>query len=76
MPEFIMESITSAVVSYIQLSNAGMTTMPDRKNIISLLKRCLNKSTYTFKRFDNFYDRIMESIADRISVNTADYKME
>ena len=76
MPDFIMEGITSAVVSYIQLSNAGMTTMPDRKNIISLLKRCLNKSTYTFKRFDNFYDRIMESIADRISVNTADYKME
>ena len=50
--------------------------MPNYKDMISLLKRCINKSTYQFKRFDKFYDRMMKHISDNVVVNTDDYKME
>ena len=50
--------------------------MSNRKDVISLLKQFINKSTDQFKRFDKFYDRMMKYIADNVVVNTDDYKVE
>ena len=62
MPECVVRGIQSAMVSYIQLSNSRMKTMSNCKDMISLLKQCINKSTYWLKRFDKFYDRMMKYI--------------
>ena len=53
-----------------------MKKMSNRKDMINILKRCISKSTYQFKRFDKFYDRMMKHIADSVDVNSDDYKME
>ena len=76
IPDVLMEALCCAVVSHIQLSNAGMVKMLDRKYMIRQLRQCLKTSMYVFKRMDSFYDRIMESVAHKIRVNTSDYKME
>ena len=76
IPDVLMEALRCAVVSYIQLSNAGMVKMPDRKYVIQQVKVCVKKSGINFKRYDRLYDRIMESIADKISVNNSDFKIE
>ena len=76
IPEEAFKVIKVAMVSHIQLSNAGMNKMPDRKYMIRQLMKCLKTSMYVFKRMDSFYDRIMESVAHKISVNTSEYKME
>ena len=76
LPESIVEALQSAVVSHIQLTNAGMQKMPDRQYMIRQVELCLEKSSYKFKRYDHLYDRIMEAIADKINVNSGDFKME
>ena len=76
IPEEALEALKVAMVSHMQLSNAGMNKMPDRKYMIRQLMKCLKTSMYVFKRMDSFYDRIMESVAHKISVNTSEYKME
>ena len=75
LPESIVEALQSAVVSHIQLTNAGMQKMPDRQYMIRQVELCVEKSSYKFKRYDHLYDRIMESIADKICVNSGDFKM-
>ena len=74
--EPVLLALTSATHSYIQLSNATMTKMSDRKNIIMKIKLCVNKGPFKYTRVDNLYDRIMKRIADKIEVNSDDYKVE
>jgi len=76
IPESFVEAMCCAVVSYIQLYNTGRVKMPDREYIIQQLQFCVKKSVYNLKRYDQSYDRIMESIADKISVNNNDFKMD
>ena len=40
------------------------------------MKLCLDGGAYTYKRYDNFYDRIMRTIYYQIDVSGDDYKME
>jgi len=46
IPEEALDAIKVAMVSYIQLSNAGMNKMPDRKYMIRQLRQCLKTSIY------------------------------
>ena len=54
MPECVVRGIQSTMVSYVQLLNKGMKKMSNCKDMINVLKRCISKSTYQFKRFDKF----------------------
>ena len=76
LPKSILEALRSAIATHIQLSNAGMKKMPDRQYMIKQVELSLEDSVYKFKRYDHLYDRIMEAIADKISVNSGDFKME
>ena len=68
--------MSSAILLYIQLENAGMNKMPDRKYSIHQIKLCLNGGTYTYKRYDHLYDCIMRKISDQVDVSGDYYKME
>ena len=48
IPEEVLEALKSAMVSHIQLSNAGMNKMPDRKHMIRQLQQCMKTSMYVF----------------------------
>ena len=43
IPESILSALDSAVVSYIQFSNAGMKEMPNRPAIVAKMEECLKK---------------------------------
>ena len=60
------------MLSYIKLANSGMNKIPDRKHLIQKMKLCLNGGTYTYKRYDHIYDRIMRTIADQVDVSGDD----
>ena len=64
------------ILSYIQLSNAGMSKMPDRKHLIQQMKLCLNNGAYMYKRYDHLYDHLMRKISDKFHVSGDDYKTE
>jgi len=69
-------ALSSAILFYIQLSNAGISKILDRKRLTQQMKLCLNGGAYAYKRYDHLYDRIMRTIADKVDVNGDDYKME
>ena len=49
LSDSIMEALQSAVVSNIQLSNAGLQKMSDRQCMIRQVQLCLENSDYKFK---------------------------
>ena len=59
-----LSTLDSSVISYIQLSNAGMKVQPNRPGIIRKMELCLQKGGYTFSRGGALYDRMMSRQAD------------
>ena len=72
----IEEALASSMLTFIQLENAAMNKMPDRKTIIEKLRECMAGGNYVYKRIDHLYDRLMLLIADKIVVTSNDFRME
>ena len=72
----IEEALASSMLTFIQLENAAMSKMPDRKTIIGKLRECMAGGNYVYKRIDHLYDRIMLLIAEKIVVTSNDFRME
>ena len=65
-------ALSSAMLSYIQMTNSGMNKMPDRKHLIQQMKLCSNDGAYTYKRHNHLYDRITWKISDQVDVSGDD----
>ena len=72
----IEDAIASAMLTFIQLENAEMNKMPDRKALIAKLRECIAGGNYAYKRIDHLFDRLMKLIADQIVVTSNDFRME
>ena len=72
----IEEALASSMLTFIQLENAAMSKMPDRKTLIRKLRECMAGGNYIYKRIDHLYDRLMLLIADKIVVTSNDFRME
>ena len=70
--ESVEIALSSAILLYIHLENSGMNKIPDRQHLIHKMKLCLNGGAYTYKIYDNLYDRIMRTIADQVNVSGDD----
>ena len=62
--------------NFMNISNASMKVKPYRKDLIARMNKCLNKGGVNFKCFDHYYDRILNMIADEVTVAGGDSKME
>ena len=69
IPERILSALDSAIISYIQLSNAGMKAQPKCQAIITIMQGCLKKGGFIFARGGVVYDKIMSRHADKLVVN-------
>jgi len=69
IPAPILMAIDSAVITFIQLTNAEMKQQPNRPLIIKKLEACLKKGGHNFARGDAIYNKMMDRHADKIQVN-------
>ena len=70
-------ALSTALATYIQLSNAAIKKMPNRRDLIMLLKATFKGTPNTlYTRYDHLFDRIMKSVSNNISVNPGNCKIE
>ena len=69
IPKNILSALDSAVISYIQISNAGMKAQPNRPAIITKMQACLKNGEFVFARGGAIYDKMMTWHADKLVVN-------
>ena len=72
IPERILSALDSAVISYIQLSNAGMKAHHNRPAIITTMQAGLKKGGFVFARGGTIYDKMMTRHADKLVVDDDD----
>ena len=58
------------------LSNVSMKVKPYRKYLIAGITKCLKKGGVDFKRFEHYYDRILNMIADEVTEAGGNSKMD
>ena len=51
-------------------------TKATRQTLIARVEACLTQGGTHFRRFNNYYDKVLRSVSDEISVNTGSSKME
>ena len=68
IPQNIITALDSAVITYIQLTNAEMKQQPARPIIIKKLEACVKEGGHTVQG-DGMYNRMMDRHADKIEVN-------
>jgi len=69
-------TLTSSLLTFIQLANSKKKKISDRKKVIKKLKVCMQGSKYVHSRFDHLYDQLMMRISDKIFVSSSDFKVE
>ena len=69
-------SLTSSLVTFIQLTNSEMKKMPDCRTVIKKLKVCMQGSNYVHSRFDHLYNQLMMCISNKIVVSSGDFKVK
>ena len=69
IPHDIQTALDSAVITYIQLTNAEMKQQPNRPLITKKLNACLEKGGTKFSQGSKVYDRMMNRLGDKIEVN-------
>ena len=69
VPHDIQTALDSAVITYIQLTNAEMKQQPNRPLITKKLNACLEKGGTKFSQGSKVYDRMMNRLGDKIEVN-------
>ena len=70
IPKRILSALDSAVISYIQLSNAGLKAQPNRPAIITKMQAYLRKGGFVFAHGGVIRDKMMTWHADKLVVNT------
>ena len=69
VPHDIQTALDSAIITYIQLTNAEMKQQPNRLLITKKLNACLEKGGPKFAQGSKVYDRMMNRLGDKIEVN-------
>ena len=60
--------LENSLKTFINISNASIKVKPDKKDLIASITKCLKKVGVDFKRFDHYYDRILNIISDEVTV--------
>ena len=75
LPE-IESALRTAMLTYIELSDAEMNKKPNRKTIVQLLGRCLTVGGCSLKRYDLLYERLVKKLSDKLQIDNKNSKME
>ena len=76
IPNQVLKALDSVVLSYIQLTNAGMVQDVNPPIIIKKLGHCLKKGGINLRKLDRVYKAMMKRLGDKIGVNDANNMVE
>ena len=76
LPAYVEAALENFLKTFMNISNASMKLKPDRKDLIARINKCLKKGGVNFKRFDHYYDLILNMIADEVMVAGGNSKIE
>ena len=76
LPAHVEAALANSLKTFMNISNASMKVKPDRKDIIARITKCLKKGGVDFKRFEHYYDKVLNMIADEVTVAGGNSKME